>query len=43
MATSQPSANEPTEIDDRVEFGVGMAHPTIVPTNYDPERRERTD
>lgn len=35
MATRTPPSNGPPESDD--ERGVGIAHPTVVPVNFDPE------
>ncbi|MFP8953945.1 hypothetical protein ACLI4Z_13400 [Natrialbaceae archaeon A-arb3/5] len=34
MATTDPSAGDAT--DERFDSGVGMAHLTVVPANFDP-------
>ncbi|WP_255291500.1 hypothetical protein [Natrinema sp. CBA1119] len=37
MAASDYPARTPPSADDAVEAAAGMAHPTVVPTNFDPE------
>ncbi|MFB1062838.1 hypothetical protein [Natrinema sp. H-ect4] len=37
MAASNSAPRTSPLADDAVEAGVGMAHPTVVPTNFDPE------
>ena len=37
MTASNSSARTPPSTDDAVEAAAGMAHPTVVPTNFDPE------
>jgi hypothetical protein len=37
MAASDSPRRTPPSADDAVEAAVGMAHPTVVPTNFDPE------
>ncbi|WP_279387649.1 hypothetical protein [Natrarchaeobius chitinivorans] len=37
MAATDPSVHDPTETGDREDQRVGLAHPTVVPTNFDPD------
>ncbi|MFC6767757.1 hypothetical protein [Natrinema soli] len=37
MAASDSTARTPPSADDAAEAAAGMAHPTVVPTNFDPE------
>ncbi|SDR10148.1 hypothetical protein [Natronobacterium texcoconense] len=37
MAASNPSPRTPASGDEPADSGVGMAHLTVVPTNFDPE------
>ncbi|WP_277521665.1 hypothetical protein [Natrinema salsiterrestre] len=37
MAASDHSQKPSSSADDAAESAVGMAHPTVVPTNFDPD------
>ncbi|WP_255680959.1 hypothetical protein [Natrinema sp. DC36] len=37
MAASNSAARTSPSADEAVEAAAGMAHPTVVPTNFDPE------
>ncbi|WP_255681901.1 hypothetical protein [Natrinema sp. SYSU A 869] len=37
MAASDSSPETASSADDTAESAVGMAHPTVVPTNFNPE------
>lgn len=38
MAASNRPAQESASVDDSTESGVGMAHPTVIPTNFESDR-----
>ncbi|WP_264182116.1 hypothetical protein [Natrinema amylolyticum] len=37
MAASDSGPETASSVDDAAESAAGMAHPTVVPTNFDPE------
>ncbi len=39
MAATDPSPRESASADELAESGAGMAHLTVVPTNFEPDRR----
>ncbi|SFC48268.1 hypothetical protein SAMN05444422_10925 [Halobiforma haloterrestris] len=40
MAASNPSPTDHAPGDDPADTAAGMAHPTVVPTNFDPEEHD---
>ncbi len=43
MAVTNPSARTSATVDDAVESGVGMAHLTVIPTNFESIERDGTE
>ncbi|WP_275086271.1 hypothetical protein [Natronorubrum halophilum] len=43
MAATNPSARTSATVDDAVESGIGMAHLTVIPTNFESIERDGTE
>ncbi|WP_187433095.1 hypothetical protein [Natronococcus pandeyae] len=43
MAATNPSPRESVSADEPADSGTGMAHLTVVPTNFDSDRRTTDD
>lgn len=43
MATTNSAVRRPTSATADADSGVGMAHLTVVPANFDPDEHARTD